>query len=258
MNILFLGDITGRSGRDAVSSTLAFLKEKYAINLTIANAENSAHGKGITTRIYNQLRNIGIDYFTMGNHTFSKSEIISHMEDFPRMVTPANHLIDMGDHYLIIDINGIRICLFNLLCEYGIPECDKPLFDCADELLEETEDLGVDIYICDLHGESTAEKRIFAEYYRNRIDVVLGTHTHVQTADECMLDNTAFITDVGMCGAIESIIGRDIDECIRNRIFHEKTRYTIADGKGMVCGVVLVIDDHNKKVVDIKRIRINA
>lgn len=258
MNILFLGDITGRSGRDAVSSTLSFLKKEYAIDLTIANAENSAHGKGITTRIYNQLRNLGIDYFTMGNHTYSKSEIISHMEDFPRMVTPYNHVIDAGNHYLIFNIKGIRICLFNLLCEYGIPECDKPLFDCADELLEETDDLGIDIYICDLHGESTAEKRIFAEYYKNRIDVVLGTHTHVQTSDESMLEDTAFITDVGMCGAIDSIIGRDIDECIRNRIYHEKTRYTVAEGKGNVCGVVLEIDEDLAKVTNIKRIRLNA
>ncbi len=257
MNVLFLGDIVGKSGRDIVSSLLNSLKERYSIDLTIVNGENAAHGKGITIRIYDSLINAGADYITMGNHVFSKREIFDHLDEMERIVLPENHILnDTGKNHLIFESKGLRFCLVNILGDVLMNDISTDPYEAMDHVLEKTKDEDIDIYFVDYHGETTAEKRIFAEYYRDRIDILIGTHTHVQTADEQMIGDLAYITDVGMCGPFESIIGRDIEESIRVRVHHEKTRYSVAEGKGVLCGVVIHIDEDTKKAVSIERIQI--
>ena len=257
MKVLFIGDIVGKSGRDIVSSLLYSLKKEYGIDLVIANGENAAHGKGITYKIYKQFIGEGIDYVTMGNHTFSKAEINDHMEEMDRLVIPYNHVKRNSDNYYkLLEYKGLRFILTNLLGSVLIGESNMEAPEAFIEVLNKTSHLHPDFYFVDLHAETTAEKRVFVEYFRDYAKVVIGTHTHVQTADEGLLNGCAFISDVGMCGAYDSIIGRDVDETIRSHIKKEPTRYTIAEGPGIFCGVVIDIDEKNKKPVSIERIQI--
>lgn len=256
MRILFIGDIVGKSGRDIVSSLLYSLKVEYNIDLVIANAENSAHGKGITYKIYNHLINDGVDYITMGNHTFSKKEIYTHIDEMDALIVPYNHeKRTCGKYYQFIDYNNMRICLTNILGTALMGESNCSMFDSMNTILKETSECNVDFYFVDLHAETTAEKRIFAEYYKDYAKIVVGTHTHVQTADERMINDVAFITDVGMCGTYDSVIGRDISESINAMISKEHSQYTIAEGEAILCAVVIDIDEKLKKPVSIERLQ---
>ena len=257
MRILFIGDIVGKSGRDIVSSLLYSIKIEKDIDLVIANGENSAHGKGITFKIYKELLNDGIDYITMGNHTYSKSEINDHIDEMNRLVVPFNHNKRNSDNYFInISFKGLKICITNILGNALIGESNLDPYTSFENVLEKNKDNNVDFYLVDLHAETTAEKRLFAEYFKDYAKIVIGSHTHVQTADERMIDDCAFITDVGMCGAYNSVIGRDINESIDANIKHEKTHYTIAEGESIFCAVMIEIDEKNKVPISIERIQI--
>jgi len=257
MRILFIGDIVGKSGRDIVSSLLYTLKTENKADLVIANGENSAHGKGITYKIYKQLIADGVDYITMGNHTFSKSEILEHIDEMKCLVVPYNHSKRSGgNYYLNIQYKGLKICLTNILGEVLIGETSVSPYVAMKQVLDDTKNDNVDIYFVDFHAETTAEKRIFLEYFKNDIDIVVGTHTHIQTADEQIIDDCAFISDVGMCGSYYSVIGRDIKESVEQKVFGIKSQYTIAEGPAILNAVVIEIDDKLKKPVDIKRIQI--
>lgn len=257
MKVLFIGDIVGKSGRDIVSSLLYSLKTENNIDLVIANGENSAHGKGITNKIYKELINEGVDYITMGNHTYSKSEINDHIEDMDRLVVPYNHSKRTTDNYFkIISYKGIKFCLTNILGNALMGESNLSPYESFEKVIEQTKDLNPDFYFVDLHAETTAEKRVFAEYFKDIAKVVVGTHTHVQTADERMIDDCAFISDVGMCGSYDSVIGRDIEESILANINHEQTHYNIAEGEALFCGVIIEIDDKLKKPISIERLQI--
>lgn len=258
MKILFIGDIVGKSGRDIVSSLLFDIKQNDNIDLVIANGENSAHGKGITIKIYNQLLSLGIDYITMGNHAYSKNEINDYLEEMDRIVMPINHLKNTNKNniYKIIKYNDLSICLCNILGSVLIGESNSDPYSAFNNILDITSDKDIDMYFVDLHAETTAEKRLFFEYFKDKARIVLGTHTHVQTADEAIIDNSAFITDVGMCGAYSSIIGRDIDETISANILKDHTKYTVAEGDGIFSAVIIEIDETNKVPVSIERIQI--
>ena len=164
MRILFIGDIVGKSGRDIVSSLLYSLKKDNNIDLVIANAENAAHGKGITNKIYKELINNGIDYITMGNHTYSKSEINEHIEDMDRLVVPYNHSKRTTDNYYrIISFKGIKFCLTNILGNALMGEANLSPYESFEKVVEDTKELNSDFYFVDLHAETTAEKRVFAD-----------------------------------------------------------------------------------------------
>ena len=256
MKVLFIGDIVGKSGRDIVSSLLYSLKKDNNIDLVIANAENSAHGKGITYRIYNQLINEGIDYITMGNHTYSKSEINEHMDEMDRLIVPINHVKRNTDNYYkIISFKGIKFCLTNILGVAFMNETQINQYDSFKQVLEKTKNDNIDFYFVDFHAEATAEKRIFAEYFKDYAKVVLGTHTHVQTADEQILPNgTAYITDAGMCGAYVSVLGVKSESVIRRFTTSMPTRFDNADGKAEINGVIVDIDENSKKATKITRL----
>ena len=257
MKILFIGDITGKSGRDIVSSLLYSLKKEYSVDIVIANGENAAHGKGITIKIYDKLIHDGVDYITMGNHAYSKSEIKEHLDGMDRFVMPYNHIKRTDDPFFrIIDFKDIRFCLVNILGEAFMNETSMDPFKAFEKVMNKCDDYEPDFYFVDLHGESTAEKRVFMEYFKDKVRAVIGTHTHVQTADEAIIDGCAFISDAGMCGAYDSVIGRDINESITSVILKEKTRYTIAEGPAIFCGVLIEFDDKLKIPVSINRIQI--
>lgn len=254
MNILFIGDIVGSVGREMVQEHLPHIKDQFAIDFVVANAENAAHGKGITKKIYHQLLDIGVDVITMGNHTFSKDTILSFIDEADRLVRPMNmEPLDHGQDYLVIDVKGKRIAVTNLCGEVWMNNVVDSPFACMEEVLDEVD---ADIYLVDLHAETTSEKIAFTYYFAERVQCVVGTHTHVQTADERIYKGTAAITDLGMCGPYISVIGRDVDEIITRFTTDEKTKFTLAQGPGIFCGAVVTIDDETNHATHIERIQI--
>ncbi|MEF2782055.1 MAG: TIGR00282 family metallophosphoesterase [Clostridium sp.] len=254
MKVLFLGDIVGSVGRECVKEHLEQLKQQYAIDLVVANAENAAHGKGITRKIYHQLIGFGIDVLTMGNHTFSKNDIYQFIDEADRMVRPANmEPLEYGQHTVVVKVNGLRVAISNLCGEVWMNNVvDSPFF-CMEDILQ---DIDADIYLVDLHAETTSEKIAFTYHFAGRVAAVVGTHTHVQTADERLVYGTAAITDLGMCGAYTSVLGRDVKEILTRFITDEKTKFKIAEGPGILCGAVVTIDEQTKKATHIERIQI--
>ena len=255
MKILFLGDIVGRPGRDIVFQHLKQLQRENDIDFTIVNAENSAHGKGISIKIYYALIAGGVDCITMGNHTYAKNEIKNHLDECVDMVVPYNHLLDLHQGYKIYDVEGVKLCVVNLLGSALMYENRMSPFVAMDEILEETKGQA-DLYFVDFHAEATSEKILFAQYYKDKVQVVVGTHTHVQTADERLMGRAAYISDVGMCGVYDSVIGRDISEMIENLVHGQKTRYQVAEGPAVLSGVIVDIDTKERTATSIKRIQI--
>ena len=244
----------GSSGRDIVKEQLPKLKETHAIDFVVANGENAAHGKGITRKIYHQLLGYGIDVLTMGNHTFSKNDIYSFIDEADCMVRPANmEPCDYGESTIVRKVKDKRVAITNLCGEVWMNDIvDSPFF-CMEDVLNE---IDADIYLVDLHAEATSEKIAFAYAFAGRAAVVVGTHTHVQTADERIIDGTAAITDLGMCGAYTSVLGRDVDEIITRFTTEEKTKFKIAEGPAIFCGAVVHIDEQSNLADHIKRIQI--
>lgn len=254
MRILFIGDIVGASGRQIVVDHLAAIKEEHSIDFVIANGENSAHGKGITKKIYNQLIAAGIECITMGNHSFAKREIIDDYEDCPELLIPANiEPVEFGNYYKAYDVLGKSICVVNLYGEAFMNRVGDSPYPYMEQLLEETE---YDYYFVDFHAESTSEKMLFANVYKDDVGAVVGTHTHVQTSDERLIGNLAYITDVGMCGAYDSIIGRDVEELYRNVILHEKTHFKVALGDAFLNAVIIDVDEETMQSQKITRLNI--
>lgn len=255
MRILFIGDIFGRVGRRMVSEYLPKIKQEYQIDLVLANGENAAHGKGLTKRVYDELIFEGISLISMGNHTYSKSEIYDFVDEADRLVVPINKprmLPGIGSR--VIECGGKKIRLTNLLgVTFMNGMVDHP-FLCMDDLLDNCHE---DIHILDFHAEATSEKIAMGYYLDGRIDVVLGTHTHVQTADEKILEKgTAYITDVGMTGPQTSVIGCEVQSIIKKMTTGQAGRFEVATGKGLLSAVVLEFDDHSSHVKSISRIQI--
>ena len=252
MQILFIGDIVGANGRQIVADHLSSLVEEYNIDFVIANGENSAHGKGITKKIYNRFMELGINCVTMGNHTFAKSEIYDFYDECDNLLVPGNMLpLDFGNYFKVYEVKGKQMCVVNLYGEAFMNHVGASPFIYMDKVLKHVK---ADYYFIDFHGESTSEKMLFANYYKERIDAVCGTHTHVQTADNRLIGNVAYISDVGMCGAYDSIIGRDVNELIENLIYDQKTHFTVAKGEAFLNAVVISIDEDTMKSTDIIRV----
>ena len=253
MRILFIGDIVGSSGRQVVADLLSSIKEEYKIDFVIANGENAAHGKGITKKIYNRLINLGIDVITMGNHTFAKREIYDFYDECDNLLVPANmEPLDFGDYYKVYEVKGKNICVVNLYGEAFMNRVADSPYPYMDWVLE---NIDADYIFVDFHAESTSEKMFFATMYQNKIDALCGTHTHVQTNDARLIGNTAYITDVGMCGAKESIIGRDFEELKKFIIDEEKTYFKVATGESFFNAVVITVDEETMTSTAIETIQ---
>ena len=255
MKILMIGDIFGRVGRHMVSEYLPKIKQEYQIDLILANGENAAHGKGMTRRVYDELVFEGISLISMGNHTYSKSEIYDFIDEADRLVVPLNKprmLPGVGSR--VIQFKGKSIRLTNLLgVTFMNGMYDHP-FTTMDALLEQCHE---DIHILDFHAEATSEKIAMGYYLDGRVSAVLGTHTHVQTADETILENgTAYITDIGMTGPSKSVIGCEVTSILKKMTTAQAGRFEVAMGKGIFCGVILDIDEITNSVKNISRIQI--
>lgn len=256
MKILFIGDIVGRSGREAVLSELENLKYTEKIDFCIANGENASGGLGMSRRAYEELKSAGVDYFTMGNHTFSKPDAARLLAEGENICRPANYSEPYpGEGYAVIADNaGRKIGIMNIM---GTVYNDIPLtnpFLKADELIEKIS-RATNIIILDFHAEATSEKIAMGQYLDSRVSAVLGTHTHVQTADAAILPGkTAYITDVGMTGPIESVLGMKSEIAIKRFLTGEKVRYEQSRNKAVLRAVIIEIDDATGKAEWIKAI----
>lgn len=261
MKILILGDIYGKAGRDAVASYLPFMKSNLKPDITIANAENvSEGGKGLTKYHYDYLSAAGVEYFTMGNHTFRNNDIYTYIDNVNNIVRPANLIGDeiKGKGFIIFKKNNKRILLFNLLGEAFITNLTSNPFQKADQILMECEGK-YDLAILDMHAETTAEKIVMANYISEKVGIVFGTHTHIQTADERILNGrTAYITDVGMCGVFNSAIGADF-EAVEARMSDSGrlTKFKEAKGPVRINAILVTLFENTLRPTLIERITIN-
>jgi len=256
MKILFIGDIFGKVGREIVSKHLSSLKEKYGLDLVIANGENSAHGKGMTRKIYDDLMSVGIDAFTMGNHFLKNKDILSWLDSVDNIARPLNiGEIAQGRGSIVIDTKKGKVRITNLIGRVFIKEfnASNP-FEEMDDLLDDSEEV---IHIVDIHAEANGEKKSLAYYLDGRVSAVLGTHTHVQTADNRVLPKgTAYISDVGFCGAYESVLGIEVKDAIAYSKDYNFKSHNPASGEGEFSAVVLDVDEQNGKCRSIERIYI--
>ena len=256
MKILFIGDIYSKSGREVVRKYLSALKSKYMKDLVIANGENSAHGKGMTKKIYDELMDIGIDAFTMGNHFLKNREITKWLDAVDNIARPAN--IDgvvEGKGSIVIETKKGNVRITNLIGRVFIKEFEalNP-FECLDDILDDSEEV---IHIVDFHAEANGEKKSLAYYFDGRVSAVLGTHTHVQTVDNRVLPRgTAYISDVGFCGAYESVLGIIVDDAIAFSKDYNFKSHIPAETDGELSAVVLDIDEKTGRANSIERLYI--
>lgn len=258
MKILFIGDVVGSPGRDMVQEYLPRLKEKYRPNMTIINGENAASGKGITEKIYKQFLEWGAQVITMGNHTWDKKEIFEFIDEAKYMIRPANFPENNpGKGIVYININGTEVAVINLQGRTFLSAIDDP-FQKADLLIEEAKKRTNLIFV-DFHGEATSEKQAMGWYLDGRVSAVVGTHTHTQTADERILPSgTAYISDVGMTGPYDGILGVDREAVLKRFLTSLPVRFEITKtGRTQLNGIVVTIDNNSGKATKIERIIIN-
>ena len=254
MKILAVGDLVGENGLEKLKNNLADLQEAENIDFTIVNGENVSGGMGMTTKIFHEINKLNIDVITMGNHTWGKKDIFTFIDN-PKIIRPANYSRGVPGHgYTIINKNGKKIAVINLIGRTDMGVLSENPFTIFDDILE---NIDADIKILDFHAEATAEKIAMGYYVDGRITAMFGTHTHVQTADEKILEKgTGYITDIGMTGPKKSVIGMDVETSLKRFITSLPEKYKLAIGECILNGVIFEIDDENCRTKDIYRINI--
>ena len=257
VNILFIGDIVGKPGRAALSRVLTGLIEEHSVQLCVGNAENAAGGFGLTPETANDLFKLGIHVLTSGNHIFDKREIIKHLDVDSRILRPANYPTEtpgMGS-YLFRTDGGMTIGVLNLMGRVFIDSIDCP-FKRADEEIERLRE-NTNIIFVDMHAEATSEKVAMGYHLDGRVSCVFGTHTHIVTADEkIMPKGTAYITDIGMTGSYDSVLGRNTQAVLKNFRTQQPCPFGIATGDVRLSGIIVTVDSNTKKAEKIERIQI--
>ena len=255
MRILAVGDIVGSSGIRKLKKELSGIIEKEKIDFVIVNGENSAEGMGITENNFRDIISEKVDVITMGNHTWGKKDIFKFI-DHPKLIRPANYTKGVvGKGYNIYTCKNKKICVINLIGRVDMNVLSENPFVVVKEIIEEIKDK-TDIIVIDFHAEATAEKIALSYYLDGKVTAIFGTHTHVQTADETILENgTGYITDIGMTGPKKSVIGMDISASVKRFETTLPERYKIAQGECIFNGVVFSIDESTNKVNEIKRIK---
>ena len=245
MNILFIGDVFSAIGREMIDQYLPLLKKKYQIDFVIANVENATHGKGLIKKHYDEFLFQGISFMTMGNHTFAKKELFQYIDEADRLIVPYNQpkaLPGVGSREIMFQNRKIRVT--NLLGITFMDGKSQNPFEAIDEILKEDQS---DIHIIDFHAEATSEKLALGYYLDGKVAAVLGTHTHVTTADEKILPHgTAFQCDVGMTGPYHSAIGCDIEGIIKRMKMGIMTPFQVAEGKGQFRATLLSFNQNNE------------
>jgi len=253
-----LGDVVGKVGREAALSMLPTLHEMYQPDLTIVNGENVAGGIGITPEIAQQILKSGVDVITLGNHTWSKRDVGDYLEREHRVLRPANYPEGTPGrgHGVFTSSQGVKVGVANVMGRIFMEPLDDP-FRAADRIVKDFEAAHAAVRFFDFHGEATSEKTAFGNYLDGRASVVVGTHTHVQTADERILPGgTAYITDVGMVGPQDSIIGMEVSVSLQRFITQRPVRSDVASGAVTLCGIVADVDPQTGRAEHIERVQI--
>ena len=256
MKILSVGDIVGKAGLQKLKDELPIIVKEHNIDFIIVNGENAADGMGLLEKQYRDILSLGVDVVTMGNHTWAKKEIFKFIED-ERIVRPANYSENNpGKGYRIFKCktNGKKIAIINLIGRVGMSVLSENPFIKSKEIVEKIKD-EVDIIVVDMHAEATAEKIALYHYLDGMATIIFGTHTHVQTADEEISNRgTGFITDLGMTGPKNSVIGMDINTSIKRFETSLPEKYKMAEGTAKLNACIFEIDDSKNKVVNIVRV----
>jgi len=256
MRILILGDVVGRPARRAMRDLLPGLIEREKADLVIANAENAAGGMGVDLKSAKELLSAGVQVLTSGNHIWKKKEIYSFLDEHEILIRPANFPAGApGRGWCFWRQNELQALIINLQGRVFMPNHVEDPFRCVDELLENHGRLSP-VIIVDMHGEATSEKVAMGWYLDGRASVVYGTHTHVPTADERILPNgTAYITDVGMCGPLDSVIGMEREVVIQGFLTQLPRQFEVAKDNVALQGIITDIDEKNGRAREIRRLR---
>ncbi len=256
INILFIGDIVGQPGLNIVQTFLPGLKSKYRADLIIANGENAAEGKGCTEKEGTILFNLGVDVITGGNHTWDKHQSQEYLRTNPRALRPQNYPKGTyGKGLYIAETQKGKAAVLNLQGRAFMPAIDCP-FRTADWVLKKIKG-ETNVVIIDFHAEATAEKLALMKYLDGKVSLIVGTHTHIQTADERITPaGTAYITDVGMTGPYDSVIGMKSDAAINRFLYQTPQKYQTATESVHLCGIFAQVDSESGKAQSIERILI--
>jgi metallophosphoesterase (TIGR00282 family) len=258
IRILALGDVVGRPGRQVICQQLPALVRQRQIDLVVCNAENIAGGSGITTKLFHKIRSYGVDVVTLGDHVYRRPDIIMTMQNSERIVRPANlPRVAAGKPYTIVQTpSGISVAVFNVLGRIFVNfPADDP-FAAADDVIA---DVGnrAKVMVCDVHAEATSEKVALGHHMDGRVSLVFGTHTHIPTADAKILPGgSGYISDVGMCGPYDSVLGRRKDRVLKYMTTSMQQAFEVATGDVRMCGVLGEIDADTGRCVAIERIEI--
>lgn len=257
MKFLIVGDIVGRPGLDRLKQELNNRKDE--IDFFIVNGENSASGRGLRKKEYDEIMSYGADAITMGNHMYYRKEMASEYAKLPMLAIPANLTNLEGNKYVIIEKNGLKVGVINLLGTFAMGDMlEKNLtnpFVVVEDIIEKLKEKNVDYIFVDIHAEATAEKIAMGEFLKYKVNCVYGTHTHVQTADECILDTgMAYITDVGMTGPKDSVLGLKKEIAVARFTTGKFIHYECSTNEAMFNAIEIEFDDKTKRAISIKRI----
>jgi len=259
MKVIVIGDVVGKPGRKILTAKLKALKEEHEAEFVVANAENAAEGAGVIPKVGDEIISAGVDVMTSGNHIFDKKEVIPYIENQPRLLRPANYAPDAPGRGLWLgsSVSGTQVAVINVQGRIFMPPTECPCRT-ADRLLAEIGNRAK-VIIVDHHAEATSEKLAMGRYLDGRVSIVVGTHTHVQTADDQVLPGgTAYITDLGMTGPYDSIIGVESQLVVTRFLRGLPIRYQTASENPQLHGVVVEIDERTGKAIGIQRLQIKA
>ena len=255
LRILFLGDVVGEPGRSAVIARLAELKQKHAVDFVVVNGENAAGGRGITPKITIDLLRAGVSVITTGDHIWDQKDVIAFMETEPRLLRPINYPAGTpGAGTIVLETPKGKIGVINVQARtFMLPILDNPfpaIETAVAQMRSETNAI-----LVDAHGETTSEKMALARFLDGKVSAVIGTHTHVQTADEQIFPGgTAFMCDAGMCGPVNSILGRAIDPIVRRFISNVPAIFPVAEGEVRLRGALIDVDEKTGRATGIVRV----
>lgn len=257
LKILVFGDVVGEVGRNALSYFINKNNEKYKPDLIIANGENVSGGIGVNPKNADELFNMGVDVITSGNHIWKHKEIIDYFSNHEKIIRPLNYGENApGKGFVFVNKNNINILVINLLGQVFMDPIIPPVYS-FNQFYEKEKDIfqKADCVILDFHAEATAEKVAMGYYLKDKVNLIFGSHTHVQTADECLLsEKTAYITDIGMTGPSNSVIGMQIDIILEKFKTMIHRSFKVASGDAQVNGVYFMFEEQNKRVIGINRI----
>ncbi len=254
MRVLLLGDVLSRVGRKALKGSLAAVREKFLVDLCLANVENAAGMFGITRKVKNEISRAGVDIMTSGNHIWDKRQGVELLDTDMDILRPANYPDEApGKGFLVMDCNNVKVAAVNLQGRIFMPATDCP-FRKADEILGALENKAK-IILVDFHAEATSEKLALGFYLDGRVSVVAGTHTHVPTADQRILkEGTAYQTDIGMVGPFDSVIGMKKKSVIKRFITGTKQRFSAGGSDPVIQGLCVEIDEETGRAMNIERV----